>query len=184
MAGYSGHGGAPDGADRFRRLPALRCRACPANPQRPGLWRYSASPDRSSDSDERDHHKRRRGLVGPTSYKLSHPRQTHSRVCCSTHVNEPLSVHRPPGATPRWLPSVRGPLAQLAEQRTFNPWVLGSIPRRPTILPGRCSLRSLPGKITGHFGDIFGVRDSQTYPARRRSAGRSACAPNSGPGSC
>ena len=25
-----------------------------------------------------------------------------------------------------------GPLAQLAEQRTFNPWVLGSIPRRPT----------------------------------------------------
>ena len=26
-----------------------------------------------------------------------------------------------------------GPLAQLAEQRTFNPWVLGSIPRRPTM---------------------------------------------------
>jgi hypothetical protein len=25
-----------------------------------------------------------------------------------------------------------GPLAQLAEQRTFNPRVLGSIPRRPT----------------------------------------------------
>jgi hypothetical protein len=31
----SGHGGALDGADRFRRPPALRCRACPANPQRP-----------------------------------------------------------------------------------------------------------------------------------------------------
>jgi hypothetical protein len=60
----------------------------------PDLWRYSASPDRSTDSDERDHRKRRRGLVGPASYKLSHPRQTHSRVCCSTHVNE--LPQRPP----------------------------------------------------------------------------------------
>jgi hypothetical protein len=25
-----------------------------------------------------------------------------------------------------------GPLAQLAEQRTFNPWVVGSIPTGPT----------------------------------------------------
>lgn len=26
----------------------------------------------------------------------------------------------------------RGPLAQLVEQRTFNPWVVGSIPTGPT----------------------------------------------------
>ena len=37
---------------------------------------------------------------------------------------------------PPFLPSC-GSLAQLAEQRTFNPRVLGSIPRRPTIFkPG------------------------------------------------
>lgn len=29
---------------------------------------------------------------------------------------------------------VRGPLAQLVEQRTFNPWVVGSIPTGPTFL--------------------------------------------------
>ena len=27
----------------------------------------------------------------------------------------------------------RGPLAQLVEQRTFNPWVVGSIPTGPTL---------------------------------------------------
>jgi len=27
-----------------------------------------------------------------------------------------------------------GPLAQSVEQRTFNPWVVGSIPTGPTIL--------------------------------------------------
>lgn len=27
----------------------------------------------------------------------------------------------------------RGPLAQLVEQRTFNPWVVGSIPTGPTF---------------------------------------------------
>ena len=27
---------------------------------------------------------------------------------------------------------ILGPLAQLAEQRTFNPWVVGSIPTGPT----------------------------------------------------
>jgi hypothetical protein len=28
-----------------------------------------------------------------------------------------------------------GPLAQSVEQRTFNPWVVGSIPTGPTKLP-------------------------------------------------
>ena len=32
----------------------------------------------------------------------------------------------------RRLRLAQGPLAQLAEQRTFNPRVRGSIPRRPT----------------------------------------------------
>jgi hypothetical protein len=35
-------------------------------------------------------------------------------------------------ACPGHYPGARGALAQLAEQRTFNPRVLGSIPRRPT----------------------------------------------------
>jgi hypothetical protein len=34
--------------------------------------------------------------------------------------------------TARVAEAGRGPLAQLAEQRAFNPWVLGSNPRRPT----------------------------------------------------
>ena len=33
-----------------------------------------------------------------------------------------------------WFFAYPGPLAQLAEQRTFNPRVLGSIPRRPTLV--------------------------------------------------
>ena len=32
------------------------------------------------------------------------------------------------------LPCSHGPIAQLAEQRTFNPWVGGSIPPGPTIM--------------------------------------------------
>src|SRR5690554_2253851 len=31
--------------------------------------------------------------------------------------------------------AAHGPLAQLAEQRTFNPWVPGSSPGRPTAKP-------------------------------------------------
>ena len=46
-----------------------------------------------------------------------------------------LSPARQPASTPPTirLPSSKGALAQLAEQRTFNPRVLGSIPRRPTL---------------------------------------------------
>lgn len=29
---------------------------------------------------------------------------------------------------------VQGPLAQSVEQRTFNPWVVGSIPTGPTLI--------------------------------------------------
>ena len=32
------------------------------------------------------------------------------------------------------LPEFQGPLAQSVEQRTFNPWVVGSIPTGPTLL--------------------------------------------------
>jgi hypothetical protein len=32
-----------------------------------------------------------------------------------------------------------GPLAQSVEQRTFNPWVVGSIPTGPTCIVGRSS---------------------------------------------
>src|SRR5664280_766296 len=39
-----------------------------------------------------------------------------------------------PTFTPRKANVSVGPLAQLAEQRTFNPSVLGSSPRRPTAL--------------------------------------------------
>ena len=41
---------------------------------------------------------------------------------------------RPPSAPEtRLLYSMRGPVAQLAEQGTFNPKVAGSIPARPTL---------------------------------------------------
>jgi hypothetical protein len=42
------------------------------------------------------------------------------------------NVRSPMGTTFRWV--AHAPLAQLAEQRTFNPWVLGSIPRGRTPL--------------------------------------------------
>ena len=46
-----------------------------------------------------------------------------------------LAVHAgSPGGISRLELRSPGPLAQLAEQRTFNPRVLGSIPRRPTRL--------------------------------------------------
>ena len=38
-----------------------------------------------------------------------------------------------------------GPLAQSVEQRTFNPWVVGSIPTGPTIF---CQLGNWPGRPT------------------------------------
>lgn len=37
-----------------------------------------------------------------------------------------------------WLfQQLEGPLAQLVEHRTFNPWVVGSIPTGPTLSAGR-----------------------------------------------
>jgi len=33
----------------------------------------------------------------------------------------------------RWIRFLLGPLAQSVEQRTFNPWVVGSIPTGPTL---------------------------------------------------
>ena len=38
-----------------------------------------------------------------------------------------------------------GPLAQSVEQRTFNPWVVGSIPTGPTIFS---QLGNWPGRPT------------------------------------
>src|SRR5918997_254535 len=46
-----------------------------------------------------------------------------------------------------------GPLAQLAEQRTFNPRVVGSIPTGPTVLTSRFSCRvGLGGSASGSSG--------------------------------
>jgi hypothetical protein len=55
-----------------------------------------------------------------------------------------------------------GPLAQLAEQRTFNPWVLGSIPRRPTIIPGRRSPCPTDARSRETLGSLFGSRLAAT----------------------
>ena len=44
-------------------------------------------------------------------------------------------VHTSPGVVPSSIPGsclCTGPLAQLAEQWTFNPWVVGSSPTGPT----------------------------------------------------
>jgi hypothetical protein len=63
------------------------------------------------------------------------------------------------------LPSRAGPLAQLAEQRTFNPWVVGSSPTGPTRLTWDYVINRRPiilfvGQIVrlwAHCGHIVGT---------------------------
>ena len=71
-----------------------------------------------------------------------------------------------PQANPSFLPGpLQGPLAQLAEHRTFNPGVVGSIPTRPTFLPA-CTVGStvlMPhSKCTSHILGCIG--HSFEYP--------------------
>ena len=56
-----------------------------------------------------------------------------------------LAARPPERLTGRWYNPTSGPLAQLVEQGTFNPKVTGSIPVRPTTIPGALllTLRSL-----------------------------------------
>jgi hypothetical protein len=44
-----------------------------------------------------------------------------------------------------------GPLAQSVEQRTFNPWVVGSIPTGPTLLNGLLNMRSCANLFLTNF---------------------------------
>jgi hypothetical protein len=73
------------------------------------------------------------------SFRLTGPDEVDAEVRAwlaeAYRVGEQRHLTRPPDdrrARPPGLRSDRGALAQLAEQRTFNPRVLGSIPRRPT----------------------------------------------------
>ena len=64
-----------------------------------------------------------------------------------------------------------GPLAQLAEQRTFNPWVVGSSPTGPTRCPRTegCDLELDPGAGTiffVHRGPIHSYVDAAILQAR------------------
>ena len=45
----------------------------------------------------------------------------------------------------------RGPLAQLVEQRTFNPWVVGSIPTGPTFVISRDIVDTLRRRVRALF---------------------------------
>src|SRR5687768_9757702 len=79
-----------------------------------------------------------------------------------------------------WQTVTRGPLAQLAEQRTFNPRVVGSIPTGPTVVPctfartASCAPPSAPVVVavrpfTQPFGEAAGPVQL-TNPGSRRSA--------------
>ena len=69
--------------------------------------------------------------LGPVSRRFA-------RVTQTVTVLVPLELLRGRGrVVPRVVPTrvqSPGPLAQLAEQRTFNPWVVGSSPTGPTAL--------------------------------------------------
>ncbi len=54
-----------------------------------------------------------------------------------------------------WQP---GPLAQSVEQRTFNPWVVGSIPTGPT--------QQQPTAMKAHTTPKNQVRARNGYPSR------------------
>lgn len=59
-------------------------------------------------------------------------------------------------------PACPGPLAQLAEQRAFNPWVLGSNPRRPT---DRCGSRTGAGEESPGSGAVGGSDQVAAFDA-------------------
>ena len=66
----------------------------------------------------------------------------------------------------RSLYSSAGPLAQLVEQRTLNPLVVGSIPTRPTTTSGYCRNRLIPSHCSRRTWVPAGV-----HPERSRRAG-------------
>lgn len=70
---------------------------------------------------------------------------------------------------------IHGPLAQLAEQRTFNPQVLGSIPRRPTAGPAS---RRREGRPVRCVARVDGMRIADA-PA---SSGTASAPPEASPG--
>ena len=51
-----------------------------------------------------------------------------------------------------------GPLAQSVEQRTFNPWVVGSIPTGPTSLASPRELQRVIESFLSQVSLLFGLQ--------------------------
>ncbi len=87
---------------------------------------------------------------------LRHPEGTKDLVRCN-QLNMTFNQVECSGKQTEWPKEQHGPLAQLAEQRTFNPRVAGSIPVRPT--------RKASTDVLGQNNPLLNDQSGQLWPA-------------------